>query len=36
MKKTPCSLGQYVLKNVEKTRGYEGYGYYGSFGRVES
>lgn len=28
MKKTPCSLGQYVLRNVEQTRGMEGYGYY--------
>ncbi len=27
MKKTPCSLGQYVLKDIEKTRGMEGYGF---------
>lgn len=28
MKKTPCSIGTYVLKNVEQTRGMEGYGYF--------
>lgn len=28
MKKTPCSIGQYVLKNIERTMGREGGGYY--------
>lgn len=27
MKKTPCSIGGYILKNVENTRGHEGYGF---------